>query len=208
MFQKQFPSWWWQKFCPNITAGQRWNDGKVSWAVVPFLQWICGGNETIFCLVMRLLWNDFLRKIRLFFETSDRGHPVKIIDFRLLQMAGTRLVYGDGLDDLKDCFAGTFGIGSGSRGHGGGGASSSTRSSRQRVYGGDHYVHPHHLRDSNQGCCDCLEDFGESCSKTRLGMTVLFLWVIILTIVCIALGSNIGKNTHLSYKNIHFSLAL
>ena len=57
----------------------------------------------------------------------------------------------------------------------------------------------HYLRDSNQGCCDCLEDFGgcgagtESCSKTRLGMTVLFLWVIILTIVCIALGSNIGK---------------
>ena len=121
-------------------------------------------------------------------------------------MAGTRLVYGDGLDDLKDCFAGTFGIGSGSRTHGGGGGSS-TRSSRQRVYGGDHYVHPHHLRDSNQGCCDCLEDFGESCSKTRLGMTVLFLWVIILTIVCIALGSNIGKNTHLSLTKTSLSLS-
>ena len=56
----------------------------------------------------------------------------------------------------------------------------------------------HYLRDSNQGCCDCLGDFfsggfGESCSKSRLGMTLLFLWVIILTIVCIALGSNIGK---------------
>ena len=114
-------------------------------------------------------------------------------------MSGTRLVYGDGLDDLKDCFAGTFGLGRGGSGSGGGGGGgSSTRSSRQRVYGGDHYVHPHHLRDSNQGCCDCLEDLGgcgglESCSKTRLGMTVLFLWVIILTIVCIALGSNIGK---------------
>merc|ERR1711971_1121359 len=59
--------------------------------------------------------------------------------------------------------------------------------------GGDHYVHPHHLRDSNQGCCDC---FGESCSKSRLGMTLLFLWVIILTIVCIALGSNIAYSSN------------
>ena len=54
-------------------------------------------------------------------------------------MAGTRLVYGDGWEDLKDCFSGTLGL---SRGHQG---SSSTRSSRQRVYGGDHYVNPHHL---------------------------------------------------------------
>ena len=53
-------------------------------------------------------------------------------------MAGTRLVYGDGWEDLKDCFSGTLGF---NRGQGG----SSTRSSRQRVYGGDHYVHPHHL---------------------------------------------------------------
>ena len=29
------------------------------------------------------------------------------------QMSGTRLVYGDGLDDLKDCFTGTFGLGRG-----------------------------------------------------------------------------------------------
>ena len=28
-------------------------------------------------------------------------------------MSGTRLVYGDGLDDLKDCFTGTFGLGRG-----------------------------------------------------------------------------------------------
>ena len=27
------------------------------------------------------------------------------------QMSGTRLVYGDGLDDLKECFTGTFGLG-------------------------------------------------------------------------------------------------
>ena len=54
------------------------------------------------------------------------------------KMAGTRLVYGDGWEDLKDCFSGTLGF---NRGQGG----SSTRSSRQRVYGGDHYVHPHHL---------------------------------------------------------------
>jgi len=121
-------------------------------------------------------------------------------------MSGTRLVYGDGLDDLKECFTGTFGLGR--SGGGSGAAGSSTRSSRQRVYGGDHYVHPHHLGDSNKGCCDCLEDFGgcgagtESCSKTRLGMTVLFLWVIILTIVCIALGSNIAysSNTALSER--------
>ena len=44
-----------------------------------------------------------------------------------------------GWEDLKDCFSGTLGL---SRGHQG---SSSTRSSRQRVYGGDHYVNPHHL---------------------------------------------------------------
>jgi len=116
-------------------------------------------------------------------------------------MSGTRLVYGDGLDDLKDCFTGTFGLGRGGGGGGGGEGGSSTRSSRQRVYGGDHYVHPHHLRDSNQGCCDCLGDFfsggfGESCSKSRLGMTLLFLWVIILTIVCIALGSNIAYSSN------------
>ena len=41
--------------------------------------------------------------------------------------------------------------------------------------------------------------FGKSCSKSRLGMTLLFLWVIILTIVCIALGSNIGKEHVLYY---------
>ena len=62
----------------------------------------------------------------------------------------------------------------------------------------------HYLRDSNQGCCDCLGDFfsggfGESCSKSRLGMTLLFLWVIILTIVCFALGSNIGKEHVLNF---------
>ena len=121
-------------------------------------------------------------------------------------MAGTRLVYGDGLDDLKDCFSGTFGL---SRGGGG----SSTRSSRQRVYGGDHYVHPHHLRDSNQGCfggdCSgCMEGFGETCSKTRLGMTVLFLWVVILTIVCIALGSNIGEQVFCNLGLVHTAPAV
>ena len=36
----------------------------------------------------------------------------------------------------------------GGGGGGGGEGGSSTRSSRQRVYGGDHYVHPHHLRHS------------------------------------------------------------
>jgi hypothetical protein len=56
-------------------------------------------------------------------------------------MSGTQLVYGDGWDDIKDCFRNTLGLGRG-RHHGGGG--SSTRSSRQRVFGGDHYVHPHH----------------------------------------------------------------
>ncbi len=119
-------------------------------------------------------------------------------------MSGTRLVYGDGLDDLKDCFAGTFGLSRAGAGTGG----SSTRSSRQRVYGGDHYVHPHHLRDSNQGCCDWdwAPSF-ESCTKSRLGMTVLFLWVIILTIVCIALGSNIGKEIfHSSSKTLLFPI--
>ena len=99
-------------------------------------------------------------------------------------MSGTRLVYGDGLDDLKDCFSGTFGL-------------NTTRSSvgsRQRVYGGDHYVAPHHLRNSDNQCCPDLGEVSESCTKTRCGMTVLFLWLIILTIVCIALGSNIGKD--------------
>ena len=97
-------------------------------------------------------------------------------------MAGTRLVYGDGLEDLKDCFSGFVKTNRNS---------SSTRSSRQRVYGGDHYVHPHSLESAN--CCENFADFGENCTKSRLGMTVLFLWVIILTIVCIALGSNIGN---------------
>ena len=48
---------------------------------------------------------------------------------------------------------------------------------------------------SSEGCMnrDCLGDLGDSCNKTRLGLSVLFLWVIILTIVCIVLGSNIGK---------------
>lgn len=109
---------------------------------------------------------------------------------------GPRLVYGDGLDDLKDCFSGTFG---GSFGGGGGGRGlgrSSTRSSRQRVYGGDHYMNPHNLSNAtHSGCFDCLEDVDcGNCSKSRLGMSVLFLWVIILTIVCIVLGSNIGNN--------------
>ena len=73
------------------------------------------------------------------------------------------------------------------------------------MYGGDHYVSPHHHGGGGGGglggLCednDCFADCGETCTKTRFGLTVLFLWVIILTIVCIVLGSNIGeqiKNT-------------
>ena len=116
-------------------------------------------------------------------------------------MSGTRLVYGDGLDDLKDCFSGTFGfVSRGSAGGiGRGGSSGSTRSSRTRVYGGDHYVHPHHLRESHQSqysnCCNegCNIESFLSTSKSTMGMTLAFLWLIILTIVCIVLGSNMGN---------------
>jgi len=132
-------------------------------------------------------------------------------------MAGTRFVYGDGWEDIKDCFSGTLGLGRGHPDNTAGGSSS--RSSRQRVYGGDHYVHPHHFgsRRSEGGCCgldvgECLGDLAgaESCNKTRLGLSVLFLWVILLTIVCIVLGSNIAysSNAALSerledHKDIH-----
>ena len=124
-------------------------------------------------------------------------------------MAGTRFVYGDGCEDIKDCFSGTLGLGRGHPDNTAGGSSS--RSSRQRVYGGDHYVHPHHLgsRRSEGGCCgldvgECLGDLAgaESCNKTRLGLSVLFLWVILLTIVCIVLGSNIGKKHFFIFRTI------
>jgi len=130
-------------------------------------------------------------------------------------MAGTRFVYGDGWEDIKDCFSGTLGL---NRGHPDNTGGSSSRSSRQRVYGGDHYVHPHHLGSSSrrsEGCCgldlgECMGDLTESCNKTRLGLSVLFLWVIVLTIVCIVLGSNIAysSNSALSerledHKDIH-----
>lgn len=119
-----------------------------------------------------------------------------------VEMSGTRLVYGDGLDDLKDCFSGTFGfVTRGSAGGiGRGGSSGSTRSSRTRVYGGDHYVHPHHLRESHQSqynCCEgCNIESFLSTSKSTMGMTLAFLWLIILTIVCIVLGSNMGNLQH------------
>ena len=125
-------------------------------------------------------------------------------------MSGTRLVYGDGLDDLKDCFSGTFGF----MNRPAGGSGGSTRSSRQRVYGGDHYVHPHHLRENQgEGCCERLRDFcndSMSCtSKSTLGMTLAFLWLFILTIVCIVLGSNIAysSNNALSDRLDEYSAA-
>ena len=136
-----------------------------------------------------------------------------ITDICFQAMAGTRFVYGDGWEDIKDCFSGTLGLGRGHPDNTAGGSSS--RSSRQRVYGGDHYVHPHHLgsRRSEGGCCgldvgECLGDLAgaESCNKTRLGLSVLFLWVILLTIVCIVLGSNIGKKHFFIFRTIQQNL--
>lgn len=108
-------------------------------------------------------------------------------------MSATQLVYGDGWQDIKDCFHGSLGLGRGrassrtsSRGGGGGG----------RVYGGGGDYGGY--SSSNDGCCDgdCLGDLGEKCTKTRLGISILFLWVVILTIVCIVLGSNIAYSSN------------
>ena len=52
-------------------------------------------------------------------------------------------------------------------------------------------------------CEDCFEDFEEFCgcnmcssdgtfSRKRIGLIIIFLWLFILTIICIVLGSNIG----------------
>ena len=143
------------------------------------------------------------------FQFSDQSHPLRT-PYVSKAMAGTRFVYGDGWEDIKDCFSGTLGL---NRGHPDNTGGSSSRSSRQRVYGGDHYVHPHHLGSSSrrsEGCCgldlgECMGDLAgtqQSCNKTRLGLSVLFLWVILLTIVCIVLGSNIGKKHFFIFRTI------
>ena len=100
---------------------------------------------------------------------------------------GPQLVYGDGWDDIKDCFN-IGGLGKLGR------STRTSHSSRGSYYGN----HPH----SNSGyrgygrdgsCADCFDDFGDGCSKKRFGVIIIFLWLVILTIVMIALGSRMGK---------------
>ena len=60
-------------------------------------------------------------------------------------------------------------------------------------------------RRGGGNCEDCLEDLEECCgcggcadngicSRKRIGLAIIILWLFILTIICIVLGSNIGKD--------------
>ena len=99
----------------------------------------------------------------------------------------------------QDCF-GASRIGRG----GGGGRTSRPGSSRS---GSFYYGDGVEGRRSGANCEDCLGDLeefcgcnicgsgstGGTCSRTRICLGILLLWLFILTIVCIVLGSNIGK---------------
>jgi len=116
-----------------------------------------------------------------------------------MSMAGTQLVYGDGWDDIKDCFGGSLGkVGRGlSR------TPARPPSSRS---GSSYYVgEVSSVRRTGGGNCeDCFEDLeefcgcnmcsndGGPCSRKRIGILVIFVWLFILTIICIVLGSNIA----------------
>ena len=100
---------------------------------------------------------------------------------------------------LKDCFGGSLGkVGRGlSR------TPARPPSSRS---GSSYYVgEVSGVRRSGGGNCeDCFEDLeefcgcnmcsndGGPCSRKRIGILVIFIWLFILTIICIVLGSNIG----------------
>lgn len=108
-------------------------------------------------------------------------------------------MYGDGLEDLKDCF--TFGGRIGGGGSRGGGRTTS-HSSRGSYYGGHH---PHSSAGNGAGyyrddgiCddCTCIEGVGEGCSKKRFGVIIIFIWLFILTIVMIVIGSNVAYTSN------------
>jgi len=113
-------------------------------------------------------------------------------------MSGTQLVYGDGWEDIKDCFGGS--IGRMGRSVSRPPAPGSSRS------GSSYYGEVSGVRRGGGGgsCCeDCFEDFEDFCgcnmcssdgtfSRKRIGLIIIFLWLFILTIICIVLGSNIA----------------
>ena len=100
---------------------------------------------------------------------------------------------------LKDCFGGSLGkVGRGlSRTPG---RPPSSRSGSSYYVGEVSSVR----RTGGGNCEDCFEDLeefcgcnmcsndGGPCSRKRIGILVIFIWLFILTIICIVLGSNIG----------------
>jgi len=124
-------------------------------------------------------------------------------------MSGTQLVYGDGWEDIKDCFK----VGSIGRIGRGGSRPPAPGSSRS---GSSYYgegVGAHRGGGGGCSCEDCFEDFEEFCgcgnmcsndgtfSRKRIGLIIIFLWLFILTIICIVLGSNIAYTSGTALSN-------
>ena len=73
--------------------------------------------------------------------------------------------------------------------------------------GSSYYGDAGGIRRGGGNCEDCLDDLGEFCgcnmcdncstngicSLKRICLGIIVLWLFILTIICIVLGSNIGK---------------
>jgi len=121
-------------------------------------------------------------------------------------MSGTQLVYGDGWDDIKECFKGS--IGRVGRGTVRAPVPASSRS------GSSYYGEVGGVRPSGGGgnCENCFEDLEEfcgcnmcsndgSCSRKRIGLIIIFVWLFILTIVSIVLGSNIAYTSGAAISN-------
>lgn len=103
------------------------------------------------------------------------------------------LVYGDGLDDIKDCLGGGCGLDK---------ILPSGRGRPTRIHGGDTYTRSgsgggDNMAFPSSSSSNFFEDCDLSfCCNPRFAAALAFLWLLILTIVCISLGSQIAYTSN------------